>query len=215
MEKMKEKGELDNTLIIFTSNPNAHLGDHDLIHKVIHYERSSHVPIVVWWPGAIKPGHIKGFAPHIDLFPTFVEIAGGVPPGGLERISYYDILTCRGRAPDTAITEILGTTALVTKDYKYGIYRQFREDDLSGRKTDPGEFTNIAGEEEYADLVQQFREHLYRVDPTLKEDFENTPGPVPLPNEVSLVCGVSLRGTECPYLGGKLFQIMTGIETNS
>lgn len=213
--KLEEKGELDNTIIIFTSDHGTHLGDHDLIHKGTHYERSSRVPFVIWWPEALKPGEIDGFTSHVDLFPTLVELAGGRLPEGLEGRSYYDVLTGRESAPDTAVIEIIGNTALVTKDYKYGMYRQFREDDLYDRQADPGEFNNIAGREEYKDLVEQFREYLYRVDSTLEEDFKNAPEPGPLPAKVSLENGTSLSGSGCPYLGGKSFRITAEIKTDS
>jgi len=93
INKLEEKGKLDNTIIIFTSDHGTHLGDHDLIHKGTHYERSSHVPFVIWWPGALKPGEVEGFTSHVGLFPTLVELAGGTLPAGLEGESYYNVLT--------------------------------------------------------------------------------------------------------------------------
>ncbi|MCF8222708.1 MAG: sulfatase-like hydrolase/transferase [Bacteroidales bacterium] len=212
--KLEEKGKLDNTIIIFTSDHGTHLGDHDLIHKGTHYERSSHVPFVIWWPGALKPGEVDGFTSHVDLFPTLVELAGGTLPDGLEGESYYNVLTGKDSAPDTAVIEILGNTALVTKDYKYGMYRRFRETDLYDRNNDPDEFYNIADKPENAELVKAFTEYLYRIDSTLEEDFNNAPLAEPLPVELTLKHGETVSGTDCPYLGGKSFYINAEIETN-
>ncbi|MDZ7738512.1 MAG: sulfatase-like hydrolase/transferase [Bacteroidales bacterium] len=213
--KLEEKGKLDNAIIIFTSDHGAHLGDHDLIHKGTHYERSSHVPFVIWWPDALKPGEINGFTSHIDLFPTLVELAGGSLPEGLEGQSYYDVLTGKENAPDTAIIEIIGNTALVTKDYKYGMYRQLREADLYDRKADPDEFMNIVDDPGYSHLVKQFTEYLYRIDSTLKDDFENAPPVRPFPSKITLEHGQMLNRFDCPYLGGKSFSVKAGIDANA
>ena len=210
---LKDKNKLDNTLIIYTSDHGTHLGDHDLIHKGTLYERSSHVPFVIWWPKTLKPGKLEGFTSHVDLFPTLVEIAGGDLPDGLEGESYYDVLTGMHDAPDTAIIEILGSTALVTKNYKYGMYRQLREDDLYDRQNDPSEFENIAGKPEEKELVKHFRDYLFRIDPTLEKGFENAPEIKLLPTVVELRQGETLSRTDCPYFGGKSFKINAVFET--
>jgi arylsulfatase len=215
LKKLEEKGQLDNTLIIFTSDHGTHLGDHDLIHKGTHYERSSRVPFVIWWPGTLTPGRVEGFTSHIDLFPTLVDLAGGELHEGLEGRSYYDVLTGRGNAPDTAIIEILGNTALVTRDFKYGMYRQFREADLYDRNSDPEEFYNIVDNPEHAEMVKGFTEYLYRVDPTLKRDYENAAPVGPLPDKLSMKQGESVSRNDCPYLGGKAFSVIVDLETDN
>lgn len=207
IETLEENGKLDNTIIIFTSDHGAHLGDHDQIHKGTLYERSSHVPFVVWWPGVLKPGSVEGFTSHVDLFPTLIDLAGGVKPEGLEGESFYNVLTGKEKAGDSAVIEIIGNTAVVTKDYKFGMYRQFRESDLYDRKKDPGEFNNIAADPEYSEVTEKLREYLYRIDPTLREGYENAPPVTDLPVNVSLQKGETVRGTQCPAFGGKSFTL--------
>jgi arylsulfatase A-like enzyme len=45
------------------------------------YEGGTRVPLVVRWPAAIKPGTSSDVPTiHVDLYPTFLELAGGEPP---------------------------------------------------------------------------------------------------------------------------------------
>ncbi|HCC69715.1 MAG TPA: hypothetical protein DEQ09_00965 [Bacteroidales bacterium] len=184
-----------------------------IIHKGTHYERSSHVTFVIWWPGVLKSGRIDGFTSHVDLFSTLVELAGSSMPEGQEGDSYYRVLTGKERAPDTAIIEILGNTALVTKDYKYGMYRQFRETDLYDSNKDPDEFYNIVDSTENKGIVKDFTEYLYRIDSTLINEYENAQVVKELPDEVTLSHGEIVVDIEFPYFGGRSFVVNTSIKS--
>lgn len=58
------------------------------------------VPLFVRWTGVFKPGDVKKLAAHIDLFPTFVELAGAKVPEGarLEGRSLVPLLKDPGAA---------------------------------------------------------------------------------------------------------------------
>ena len=104
IEKLKELGIYDNTIVIFTSDngPHAEGGIHpddfdgngkwrgmkrDL------YEGGIHVPMIVSWPGKVKPGttsdHISAFW---DMLPTFCEIAKVDAPENIDGISMLPVL---------------------------------------------------------------------------------------------------------------------------
>jgi arylsulfatase A-like enzyme len=47
------------------------------------YEGGTRDPFIVRWPGVVRPGSLCEVpAVHVDLYPTFLEIAGGSPPAG-------------------------------------------------------------------------------------------------------------------------------------
>jgi arylsulfatase A-like enzyme len=47
------------------------------------YEGGTRVPLIVRWPGVVRPGtQCDVPAIHVDLYPTFLDIAGASPPAG-------------------------------------------------------------------------------------------------------------------------------------
>ena len=73
IEKLEEIGELDNTIVVVTSDngmpfPRA---------KVNLYDWGTHMPLAICWGDKIKPGRIiEDFVSHTDFAPTFLEAAG-------------------------------------------------------------------------------------------------------------------------------------------
>ena len=85
LKKLEEMGQLDNTIIVFTTDNGAEtftFPDGGTTpfkgSKMNTWEGGMRAPAVIRWPGHIKPGTIKSeiFA-SLDWLPTFVEIAGG------------------------------------------------------------------------------------------------------------------------------------------
>ncbi|GAW24402.1 hypothetical protein ANO14919_139860 [Xylariales sp. No.14919] len=78
--KLEEKGILDNTYVIYTSDNGWHIGNHRVsAGKSLHYREDSNVPFIVRGPGipANKTSILPGA--HLDLAPTFLAIAGLTP----------------------------------------------------------------------------------------------------------------------------------------
>lgn len=104
VEKVKELGLEDNTLIIFTSDNGPHLeggADPDFFnsngpfrgYKRDLYEGGIRVPMIAWWPEKIKAGsqseHISAFW---DVYPTLAEVAGMEPSANIDGISFLPAL---------------------------------------------------------------------------------------------------------------------------
>jgi arylsulfatase A-like enzyme len=74
LDKLDELGLTDNTLVIFTSDHGEMLGSHGMRGKFCFYEESSHVPMMIRFPGRIKPGtKVKAPVSNIDLFATILD----------------------------------------------------------------------------------------------------------------------------------------------
>ena len=98
LKKLEDMGQLNNTIVVFTTDNGAEtitFPDGGVTPfkggKLSTWEGGMRAPMVIRWPGVIKPGTVKNemFA-SLDWLPTLVEIAGG-PKG--RRIE----ATCRGR----------------------------------------------------------------------------------------------------------------------
>lgn len=74
LDKLDKLGLTDNTLVIFTSDHGEMLGSHGMRGKFCFYEESSHVPMMIRFPGRIKPGtKVKAPVSNMDLFATILD----------------------------------------------------------------------------------------------------------------------------------------------
>ncbi|WP_457584973.1 arylsulfatase [Ensifer canadensis] len=110
LKKLEEMGELDNTIVVFTTDNGAETitfpdGGTTPFKggKLSTWEGGMRAPLVVRWPGHIEPGTVKNdmFA-ALDWLPTLVEIAGG--PKGNELKATIE----RGEYPGIAKTTLDG-----------------------------------------------------------------------------------------------------------
>ncbi len=93
LKKLEDMGQLDNTIVAFTTDNGAETitfpdGGTTPFKggKLTTWEGGMRAPMVVRWPGHIKPGTVKNdiFA-SLDWLPTFVDIAGGPKGDGLKK----------------------------------------------------------------------------------------------------------------------------------
>ena len=77
LEKLKESGLTENTLVIFTSDHGYHLGEHGHWQKQTLFEDATRIPLIFSGPG-IKKGIRISSAPVelIDIYPTIMEFTG-------------------------------------------------------------------------------------------------------------------------------------------
>ena len=119
MKKLEAMGELDNTIIVFTTDNGAEVitypdGGNTPFKggKLTTWEGGMRAPAVIRWPGHIKPGTVLNdiFASY-DWMPTFVEIAGGAKGNDLNK----QIMA--GKYPGIVKTKLQGVNQL---DYLTG-----------------------------------------------------------------------------------------------
>jgi len=164
---LDERGELDDTLIIYTADHGESLGDHGLIEKGCRfYEGLVHVPLIMSWPGRFRRGlRASALVELQDQAPTLLEIAGLTPPASMPGRSLLPILT--GHAPpdkhrDFVRSEYLDAiwmsdasygTMYFEGRYKFIAYHNHRDlGELYDLHNDPGEFRNLWNDPDAASL---------------------------------------------------------------
>jgi arylsulfatase A-like enzyme len=84
MRFLQERGMLDTTMIVFTSDHGDYLGDHWMGEKDLFHEQSAKIPLIVIDPSeeadATRGTVCDALVEAIDLAPTFIEYFGGTPP---------------------------------------------------------------------------------------------------------------------------------------
>lgn len=82
---LEESKQLDNTMIVFTSDNGFFWGEHGLADKRWAYEESIRDPLLVRFPKLIKAGtKLDQLALNIDIAPTFLELAGAPIPKSVQ-----------------------------------------------------------------------------------------------------------------------------------
>lgn len=98
LRTLRETGLDRNTLVVFTSDNGGSLPHAQSNHpwrdgKQSHYDGGLRVPFMASWPGQVPAGTRTDYAGLVfDLFPTFVELAGGQPATDLDSVSLVPIL---------------------------------------------------------------------------------------------------------------------------
>jgi arylsulfatase A-like enzyme len=83
LDGIASRGLLDTTLVALVADHGENLGEHGLLYRHVGlFDTTTHVPLLVRWPGPPRPGHrYDGLVQTIDLFPTLLAAAGlPVPP---------------------------------------------------------------------------------------------------------------------------------------
>ena len=77
MESLEKMGQLDNTLILFSSDHGEYLGDYNCFGKRSYHDCSSKVPFLVRYPERFKANEVCQVPVSlVDIFPTFAAAAG-------------------------------------------------------------------------------------------------------------------------------------------
>jgi N-acetylglucosamine-6-sulfatase len=155
---LEKTHQLDNTLIIFTSDEGYFYGEHGLsVERRLAYEESIRIPLFMRYPGMIKPGSsIDEMALNIDICPTLCEIAGAQSPEAVDGKSLVSLLR-REKTPwrksflveyysDTVFPRVshMGYKAVRTDRWKYIHYQELEGmDELYDLKKDPFEMGNV------------------------------------------------------------------------
>jgi arylsulfatase A-like enzyme len=105
MRRLKADGELDNTLVIFTSDNGYQWGELGMWGKGLPYTESIKVPFMVRWPGHVAAGaRDDRMVSNVDLLPSILDAAGAQPPVVKYPFDGHSIFSSYAR--DESLTEM-------------------------------------------------------------------------------------------------------------
>ncbi|MFB3828659.1 MAG: sulfatase [Bryobacteraceae bacterium] len=96
VEELRKRGELENTLIAFSSDHGEMLGDHNAWGKSVPWQPSIGVPLIVAGPG-VKSAVSDALVSTLDLAATFLDAAGLAVPKDMDSRSLRPVLEGRAR----------------------------------------------------------------------------------------------------------------------
>ena len=149
IQKLKEKGIYEDTIIIFSSDHGDYLGDFGMAGKGLFYESSIRIPLIIRVPDQ-ESQVVNQLVSLTDLHHTILHLAGIVVEDTTDSTVLEPFGTTIERAP------ILGATSmgwmLRDNQYQFTMYENgLRE--LYNMKEDPKQQSNLVHHTAYQDIV--------------------------------------------------------------
>lgn len=151
IEALRQRGELDNTLIVFSSDHGEMLGDHGRWGKSLPHQPSIGVPLTIAGPGVREAAAVDGPTTILDLVATFIETAGAQVLPAMDSRSLWPVL--RGQvdvARDCVFSALDDWQLVFDGRYKLVDWPNEGRQECYDLELDPAEEFNIAEESENA-----------------------------------------------------------------
>ena len=159
LDAIEARGELENTIIVHTSDHGEMNGDYGLIYKSNFLNGAVRIPLLVRTPDSTNAGSVcESPVEWIDIGPTLVEMAGGELTHRQFGESLCPVLTQpEATHRDFAISEIEGEIMLLNREWKAALNADGEVYLLFDVQNDPNEIQNLAGRSEVADIETALR----------------------------------------------------------
>jgi len=184
LDELKEEGELENTVVIFSSDNGYFMGEHTYHDKRIAYEASMRIPMIIRYPRLIEQGsEVDALCMNVDLAPTILDMAGVKIPDYMQGKSMVNLMEQKDENWRDAVLfqyyvddayPYAGPDMLAVRTERYKLVDNFLEDDIDelyDMELDPGEMNNLILDPDYDELERELRERLNE----LKEEYNYNP----------------------------------------
>lgn len=161
MEAVETRGDLDHTVIVYVSDNGFAFGEHRWFKKTCPYQECVNVPFLIRYP--LSPRRVEKVpVSAVDLAPTLAELAGVVPPAGLDGTSLAPLIADDDptRTSGMVFSEWIGDEKVPgwwqvrSETFAY-IELVTRERELYDLANDPFQLTNVVGRPEYAAVLAE------------------------------------------------------------
>ncbi len=182
LDWLDANGLADNTIVIYTSDQGFYLGDHGMYDKRFMYEESLRTPLVVRWPGVIKPHTVEtAMALNVDFAPTLLDAAGVSIPADMQGRSLLPLL--RGERPadwrksiyyryyhDPGHHNTAAHYGVRTDTHKLIYFWKKNQWEMFDLVADPHELKNLYNDPAHQETVAKLKAELFRLKKELKDE---------------------------------------------
>jgi arylsulfatase A-like enzyme len=184
LDYLDKEGLANNTIVIYTSDNGFFLGDHGWFDKRFMYEQSLRVPLLVRYPGHVKPGSVtQAMTVNVDYAPTFLDYAGVKIPDDIQGKSLRPVFEAGGAVPSDWRKSIYyhyyefpqphhvhPHYGVRTDRYKLMYFTDLNEYELYDLQKDPNELHNVYLEPNYSEVRDQMTAELKKLREQLKDE---------------------------------------------
>jgi arylsulfatase A-like enzyme len=161
----------ENTIVIYLSDQGFYLGEHGWFDKRWIYEESFRTPMVMRYPGVIKPHSVNNnFVMNLDIAPTVLQAAGVPVPKDIQGASFLPLVTGQTSKGRDAIYyhyyengEHSVSPHFGMRNNRYKLIRFYTRVtgwELYDLKKDPNEMNNLYGKEGYEKTTRVLKKEL-------------------------------------------------------
>jgi arylsulfatase A-like enzyme len=182
LDYLEESGLDENTIVVYSSDQGWYLGEHGWYDKRWMYEESFRTPLLIRWPGKIKPGSVnQDFVMNLDFAETFLEAAGVNIPDDMQGRSLVPVL--EGKTPEDwrqslyyhyyefpGAHSVAKHNGVRTDRYKLIHYYDLGEWELFDLQNDPHELKSVYGQLQYAQVQKELLEEMERLRKQYQDD---------------------------------------------
>jgi choline-sulfatase len=171
IDRIDQAGQLDNTLVVLTTDHGEHLGAHGLYCKnFCASEEVYNIPLILAGPGIARNKNTSARVGLHDLCPTLCELAGVEPIQNADSRSFRSLLAEPQAREDqftTGFAEYNGGRFNLTQriyyrdDWKY-IFNGFDYDELYNLAQDPGEMENRIDDPHCAEIRRSLAASMWK-----------------------------------------------------
>lgn len=165
LEVVRKRGEMDNTIIVFTSDHGELNGDYGLIHKRNYFRNVVNVPLIIRTPETAKDGAkiSDALVSMADLGPTLAELSGNPIDYEQSARSLCPIMNGkRDEIRDFVISECSHEIMYADRKWKAVINSDTEVYQLFDLENDPEESLNLAGDARYSEIEKEIRLKLFK-----------------------------------------------------
>lgn len=181
IDAVQRLGLEDNTVIVVWSDHGWCLGEHGQWQKMLLFEESAHVLLMIRAPhdkanGKVCPRTVE----LVDLYPTLADLCGLTPPSWLEGRTLRPLLnkpTASWKYP--AFTQVTRKGGLMGRSIRTERWRYTewangdKGKELYDQDADPHEYNNLANNPKYAKIAAQLSAQLHKdKQPASKENMK-------------------------------------------
>ncbi len=172
---LKELGQLDNTIVIFSADQGIAVGSHGLLGKQNLYDAGMKVPLVFAGPG-IPQGRSDALIYLLDLYPTICDFAGAARPPGIDGVSFKPVIEGKSKAERSELFFAYRHVQRAWRDERWKLirYPEVNVTQLFDLRNDPEEMRDLANDPAHVPRVAQLMAKLKEAQPKFGDNLPLT-----------------------------------------
>ena len=161
VQTLKELGQLDNTLIVFSADQGIAIGSHGLLGKQSLYDAAMKSPLIFAGPG-IPHGQSNSLVYLLDIYPTLCDLIGATVPTGIDGASFRPVVEQKSKMARSELffSYLNIQRAIRDEHYKLIRYPQINVTQLFDLEADPDEMHDLSKQPTQADRIARMTAQL-------------------------------------------------------